>query len=162
MDIIQKLAMCDLGREIYHSDGQGHIQVEQDSSYGFETPAFLLEQVEKEGLWPEFFEMAKTKEDEWILRITRDLSSTEHCSTMCLVEFLSILSSRDALIVFIQDSPEWTWDEKSTSLIDMVIDKAMQIVNSIPRDSTDHGIDLSILNGVISKLEAKRDQAEQA
>jgi hypothetical protein len=161
MDIIQKLAKCDLGREIYHSDEQRHIQVEQDSSYGFETPTFLLDQVEKEGLWPEFFEMAKTKEAEWILRITRYLSSTEHCSTMCIVEFLSILSSRDAQIQLIQDSPLWFWNERNAPMISRVIDKATQLIDSTPCGSMDKEIDLSILNGVIRRLEAKRNKTEQ-
>jgi hypothetical protein len=162
MNIIQKLKVCGLGGEIYHSDGHGHIQVEQVSSYGFETPAFLLEQVEKEGLWPEFFEMAKAKEDEWILRITRYFSDTDHYSTTCFVEFLSILSSRDAQIQLIQDSPLWFWEEKNAPMMNRVIDKATQLINSPSCDPLDKEIDLSILNGVISRLETKRNKTEQA
>jgi len=160
MEIIHKLATCDLGREIYHSDGQGHIQVEQVPSYGFETPTFLLEQVEKEGLWPDFFAMARTKEDEWILHITRYFSDIDHYSTTCFVEFLSILSSRDAQIQLIQDSPQWLWDEKNAPMISRVVDKATQLIDSTSRDSMDKEIDLSILSGVISRLEAKRNKIE--
>lgn len=160
MDTIHKLAKCDLGGEIYHSDGHGHIQVEQVSSYGFESPTFLLEQVEKEGLWPEFFEMAKAKEDEWILRITRYFPDADHYSTTCFVEFLTVLSSRDSQIQLIQDSPLWFWDEKNAPMISRVIDKAVQLIDSTSHESLDKEIDLSILNGVISRLEAKRNKNE--
>lgn len=160
MKIIHKLATCDLGREIYHSDGEGHIQVQQDSPCGFETPTFLLEQVEKEGLWPEFFAMARTKEDEWVLDIARYLLNLEHCSTMCFVEFLSILSSREAQIQLIQDSPLWLWDEKSVPMINRVIDKAKQLIDSTPSESMDKEFDLSILNGVIRRLEEKESKTE--
>ncbi len=160
MSIIQKLKVCDLGEEIYHSDGHGHIQVEQVSSYGFEGPDFLLEQVEKEGLWPEFFEMAKAKEDEWILRITSYFPDTEHYSTTCFVEFLSILSGRDAQIQLIQDSPLWFWDEKNAAMIGRVIDEAAQLIDSSPHESLAKEIDLSLLNGVISRLETKRNKNE--
>ena len=165
MDIIQKLAKCDLGREIYHSDGEGHVQVEQ-RPIGlvdpFETPQTLLCQVEQEGLWSEFFEMVKTKEDEWILHITRYFSDNEHYSTTCFVEFLSILSSRNAQIQLIQDSPLWLWDKKNSAMINLVIDKASQLADSSLCELGDWEIDLSVLNGVISRLEAKRDQGEQA
>lgn len=163
MGIIQKLAKCDLGREIYHSDGEGHIQVQQlpvDTVDPFETPQALLALVEKEGLWPELFEMVKSKEDEWILHITRYFSDTEPYSTTCFVEFLSILSSRAAQIQLIQDSPLWFWDEKNTPMISKVINKATQLIDSTPRESMDKEIDLSILNGVISRLEAKRNKNE--
>ena len=162
MDIIQKLAKCDLGREIYHSDGEGHVQVEQqtlDLVDPFETPQVLLGQVEQKELWSEFFEMVKTKEDEWILHITRYFSDTEYYSTTCFVEFLSILSSRAAQIQLIQDSPLWLWDEKNAAMINLVIDKASQLADSPPCELGDWEIDLY---GVISRLEAKRDQAEQA
>ncbi len=145
MNIIQKLANCDLGRETYHSDGKGHLQVQQESSYGFETPTSLLEQVEQEGLCPEFFEIVKTKEDGWILHITRHFLTSKHYSTTCFVEFLSILSSRDAQIQLIQDSPMWLWDENNLTLIGMVIDKAEQLIASTDQKSIDREIDLSIL-----------------
>ena len=107
MGPIEKLAKCDLGREVYHSDGEGHVQVQylSDALDPFDSPHVLLDQVEQEGLWPEFLEMARTKDDEWIQRICRVFSDTEQYSTLCYVEFLSILSSRDAQITLIQDSP---------------------------------------------------------
>lgn len=156
MDAIQKLAKCDLGREIYHSDGEGHVQVEyqSDSIDPFDSPHVLLGQVEQEGLWPEFLKMARMKDDEWILRITRVFSGSEHYSTSCFVEFLSILSSRDAQIILIQDSPTWLWDEKNAPMLEVVIDKAAQLIASATGDSMDREIDLSILNRVISRLEA--------
>lgn len=160
MNLIQKLTVCDLGEEIYHSDGHGHLQVEQVSSYGFEGPSFLLEQVEKEGLWPEFFEMARTKDDEWVLHIARYLSNIEHCSIVCFVEFLVILSGRDAQIQLIQDSPLWPWDEKTAPMISRVVDKATQLIGSTCCDSMDKEIDLFILSGVISRLEAMRKKIE--
>lgn len=164
MDIIQKLATCDLGREIYHSDGEGHVQVEYqyqaDLTDPFDTPQLLIGQVEQESLWSEFFEMAKTKEDDWILRFTQYLPDTAHYSTMCFIEFLSTLSSRDMQIVLIQDSPLWLWDKKNAPMIGMVIDKARQLIDSTPRESMDKEIDLSILNGVISRLETKRNKIE--
>ena len=158
MDIIQKLATCDLGCEIYHSDGEGHVQVESrmDTTDPFEPPQLLLGQIEQEGQWSEFFEMAKTKGDDWILRITQYFPDATHYSTMCFIEFLSTLSSRDAQIVLIQDSPLWLWDEKNAPMIGVVIDKARQLIDSTPRESMDKEIDLSILNGVISRLEVKR------
>jgi len=160
MDLIQKLEKCDLGGEVYHSDGKGHLQVQLVSPNGFETPAFLLEQVEKEGLWSEFFKMTKTKDDEWIMRITRFFSNTEHYSTECFVELLTILSSRDAQIQLIQDAPLWLWNKNNTNLINIVTDKAKQLIDSTVGESLDKEIDLSILNRVINKLEAKRKTAD--
>ena len=158
MDTIQKLAKCDFGREIFHSDGEGHVQVEYrtDSLDPFDSPHVLLGQVEQEGLWPEFLEMARSKDDEWIRSISRVFSGTEHYATSCFVEFLSILSSRDAQIEFIQDSPMWLWDEKTAPMLEMVIDKAAQLIASTPDDSLEKEIDLSILNSVISRLEAMK------
>ncbi len=106
--------------------------------------------------------MTKTKEDEWILHITRHFSAAAHYSTMCFVELLSILSSRGAQIVLIQDSPLWPWDEKNTSLLNVVIDKAKRLIESTPHESWDEEVDLSILNGVVSRLEAKRNKTEQS
>lgn len=160
VDIIQKLAVCDLGREIYHSDGQGHIQVQSESSCGFETPFLLLEEVGREGLWPEFIEMTRSKEDEWILRITRFFPEASHFSTICFVEFLDILSNRDAQLQLIQDSPLWLWSENNVALIDVVIDKAAQLVDSTHQKASDRDIDLSILHRVIDSLEAKKDNNE--
>jgi hypothetical protein len=161
MDIIQRIKDCDLGEVIYHSDGHGHLQVQYVSDYGFEGPNFLLEQVEKEGLWPEFFAMAKAQGDEWIQRFSEYFPDTEHYSTMCFVEFLSILSSRDAQIVFIQDAHLWFWNEKNASMMSIVIDKATQLINAPSCETLDNEIDLTILNGLISRLEEKRNGIEQ-
>lgn len=163
MDIIQKLSKCDLGREVYHSDGEGHIQVQQlpvNIVDTFETPQSLLTQVEQEELWLEFFEMVKAKEDEWILHFTRYFPDNECYSTTCFVEFLSILSSRDAQIQLIQGAPLWTWDEKNGSLISTVIDKAAQLADSLPSEPMSSEIELAILNRVINRLEAKRNKTK--
>lgn len=161
MDIIQKLERCDLGEEIYHSDGHGHVQVEQVSSYGFEGPDFLLKQVDKQDLWPEFFKMAKTRGDEWIHRIVRYFPDNKYYSTTCFVEFLSILSSRESQVQLVQDAPLWFWGEKNVSMISRVIDKATQLIDSTPCGSLGGEIDLSILNGVISRLNAKKNEIKQ-
>ncbi len=153
MGIIQKLAECDLGREIYHSDGNGHVQVQLVSKCGFETPAVLIEQIEQAGLWLEFFEMAKTKGDDWILRVIRFFPENKYYSTMCFVEFLSILTNTDSKILLIQDSPTWFWDESNAALIEKVITIAERLIESINPESIDSEIDLSILNRVIQRLE---------
>lgn len=164
MNIVQNLAKFDFGCEIYHSDGEGHIQVQQhpvDLVDPFETPYSLLIQIEQEGLWPEFLEMVKAKEDEWILNITRHFPESKFYSTTCFVAFLSILSCRDAQIRLIQDSPLWFWDEKNAPMISKVINKATQLIDATPRESMDKEIDLSILNGVISRLEAERNKNQK-
>lgn len=152
MDAVQKFAECDLFREVYHSDGMGHVQVEVVSDCGFETHALLLEQIEQEKLWPEFFEMVKTREDDWILGITSSFPEDKHYSTMCFAQFLSILTSTDAKIMLLQNAPFWLWDKSNVSLLETVIEIAAKIGESLDNDSIDAEIDLSIVNGVIRRL----------
>jgi len=54
----------------------------------------------------------------------------------------------------------WFWDENNAPMISRVIDKAAQLIDSTSHKSLDKEIDLSILNGVISRLESKRNKNE--
>jgi hypothetical protein len=159
MDIIKRLENCNFGREICHADGFGHVQVEiEPPSCYLETPAYLLELVEEQGLWPEFFALAKTRDNGWIQRICKYLYFTDSCATQCFVRFLDMLSGREPQLQLLQDSPLWHWDANNVSLIETVIAKATQLSESTPPDDPGSDIDLLILQSLIGRLEALRAQ----
>ncbi|PSW05717.1 hypothetical protein [Photobacterium lipolyticum] len=158
MDPVQALAQQDLPYEIYHADGNGHIQVETISTGNFESPADLLERIEQASQWPDFFAMAKAKPDQWLLDLMIYFPDTQPYSTQCFVEFLNILSSRDALICFVQGSPRWYWDTKNIALISNVIDMVTTLTDRTSKSDIHGEIELNLLSELLKNLKNKQLQ----
>lgn len=162
MDIIQKLAQCDLGHEVYHSDGFGHIQVETVSTCDFDTPtpSELLERIDQVSLWDEFFVMAKTKTESWLFDLVRYFPEDKTYSTQCFVEFLNIISTRNGLIFFVQDSSRWYWNLQNISLMDRVFEVVKKLIDDTSSVELDGEIDLIMLNQILEQLTDKRAALE--
>lgn len=160
MDLIQKLAQCDLGHEVYHSDGFGHVQVEIVSAYGFETPSVLLGKIDEASLWSEFFEMAKSKPESWMFDLSRHFPADKLYSTKCFVEFLHMISDRNGLICLIQESPYWCWELQNISLMDQVLEIVDRLIDATAPDSLGGEIDLVMLTQIHERLESRRSALE--
>jgi hypothetical protein len=160
MDIIQTLAECDLGHEVYHSDGFGHVQVETVSSYGFETPSVLLEKIEQDSLWDQFIAMAKTQPEEWLIDLVRYFPEDKPYSTKCFVEFLTIISDRNGLIILLQDSSRWYWDLQNISSMSKVFNIVEKLIDDTVSDGWDSEIDLIMLNQILEQLKERRSALE--
>lgn len=161
MDAVNKLATYDFGQEVFHSDGFGHIQVQTVSSLGFEpSPSMLLERIDQESKWPEFFVMAKTKSETWLLELVNHFPLTKQYSTNCFIEFLGILSSRDALIVLLQESPSWCWSSQNISLINTVLEKIDALIGHTSDESLNGEIEQMMLNDLVQRLTHLKRQIE--
>ncbi len=153
MNAVEKLARCDLGHEVYHSDGCGHVQVETVAAHGFETPAVLLTQIEQNDLWPEFYDLVKTKPDSWLLRLVTFFPSDQAYSTRCFVRLLNLLSDRQTVILLVQDAPHWYWDRHNVELMAQVEHVVNRLIAETETGSMDGDIELSLLTDVIKRLE---------
>jgi len=153
MNPVQALAIQDLKREIYHADGKGHVQVETLMPDGFESPSELLDQIDQTSQWPEFFAMAETKPEQWVLDLLVYFPVTKSYSTRCFVEFLTLLSSRDALIILVQDSPRWYWDGQHAELMDAVMTTVTTLIHGTPQSGLSGEIELILLGDLFKALE---------
>lgn len=161
MDAVKKLAACEFSQEVYHSDGFGHIQVETVSTLGFDpSPLMLLDEIDQESKWPEFFVMAKTKSESWLLELVNHFPLTESYSTSCFVEMLNILSGRDALIILLQESPSWYWSDQNSSLIDTVLNKVELLINGTTADILNDEIERDMFNDISQRLIGLKLQIE--
>ncbi|MGF1756696.1 hypothetical protein L4D76_01865 [Photobacterium sagamiensis] len=158
MDPVQALAQRDLPYEIYHADGNGHVQVETVSPSNFDSPTDLLKRIEQTSQWSEFFAMAKTKPEQWLLDLMIYFPDTQPYSTQCFVEFLNILSSRDALICLVQESPRWYWDAKNVVLISNVIDMVTTLIDGTSQSDLHGELELMLLSELLKKLRHKQLQ----
>jgi hypothetical protein len=155
MDPIAELAQQDLIHEIYHSDGHGHLQVEQVSFDWGKSPTELLNKIEQESLWPAFFTMVKTKPEQWLLDLLYFFPKDKQYSTLCFVEFLAMISSRDGLICLLQDSPDWYWNTQTSTLIDRVLAVTQVLIETLPEDPMTAEIESSMLNNVVDGFKDK-------
>lgn len=160
MDIIQKLAQCDLGHEIYHVDAFGHIQVETVSSSTFESPSVLLEMIDQDSLWDQFFAMAKTQPEKWLINLVSHFPEAKPYSTACFVKFLSIISDRNALIFLVQYSSDWYWDVQNLCLMERVFEVVEKLIEERSSAAVSDDIDLMMLNQILGRLKDKKSAIE--
>ena len=160
MDIIQKLAQCDLGHEVYHADDFGHVQVETVSICGFETPSMLLEQIDQDSLWGQFFTMAKTQPEEWLIHLMSYFPEDKPYSTQCFVEFLTIISDRNALIFLVQYSSDWYWEVQNLYLMERVFEVVEQLIEERSSAAVGDDIDLIMLKQILGRLKDKKSVIE--
>jgi hypothetical protein len=155
MDPIAELAQQDLIYEIYHPDGHGHLQVEQVSFDWGKSPTELLNKIEQESLWPAFFTMVKTKPEQWLFDLLYFFPKDKQYSTLCFVEFLHMISSRDGLICLLQDSPDWYWNTQTSTLINRVLAITKELIETIPEDPITAEIESSMLANIVKGLKDK-------
>lgn len=153
MDAINKLLTHSFEEERYHSDGFGHIQVQNTAQCDFDcSPADLLAQIDQASQWPEFLVAAKEMPDSWLIALSNHLPFDKHYSTDLLLELLQIVKSRDSAIVLIQESPRWYWSSNNISQINKVIEKASGLIAATSTDDLSSEIERSILQDIQQRL----------
>lgn len=150
-DPIHLLQQYEFSEPVYHSDGLGHIQVqESDPPYPLEA---LLQQVEERKEWDVCFLMFESQSKVWLLDFAEHLENTASYHTDCNIVISQILTDRSDLITLLQNADRWYWNNTNRHLIPALTKSVDALLSYHEPDVLQREIDTSILTGLKSRLD---------
>ena len=152
MNPVEQLSKAQLQTEIFHPDGDGHIQVETVSYSWGESPSELLEQINQQGMWKAFYQLLESKPEEWHFDLLTYFPLDKGYNVVFRMKLLESNSSDIAINAIINDAHMWLWNEETLPNLATVIDYAEQLVTTLDPDGFFVEVESEQLSNLIDHL----------
>lgn len=134
MNPVEQLSKAQLETEIFHPDGNGHVQVETVSYSWGESPSELLEQINQLGMWKEFYQLLESKSEEWHFDLLSHFPLDKEYNVIFRMKLLESTSSDIAISTIISEAPTWLWNTETLPHLAKTIVYAEQLIAALDPD----------------------------
>jgi hypothetical protein len=152
MNPIEQLFHTKLETEIYHPDGHGHVQVETVFHNFGESPPELLEQINRQNLWDEFYQRIEAQSEKWRYDLLEHFTVEKTYSILYRMKLLETASSDIAINAIIHDADTWLWSNETSHYLDKVIAFAEHQLTVLDPDALFIEFETEQLTALIDKL----------
>jgi len=139
---------------IYHSDGFGHVQVEeplQSTPYNISN---LIHFIEKKQQWSALLKLLPSKNECWLLSFSLELQKEESKGVLsCLITLTDFIKTQDNKIAHLQHAAQWPWISGTILLVNVVLSTLAKIEQDLLKeDGQSAEIDLTIVRQTLIEL----------
>ncbi|MBL4829882.1 MAG: hypothetical protein JKY55_08375 [Aliivibrio sp.] len=152
MNPVEQLSKAQLETEIFHPDGDGHVQVETVSYSWGESPSELLEQINQQDLWEEFYHLLENRPEKWRFDLLDHFPLDKVYNVTFRMKLLDIVSSDTAIHAIISDAPMWLWNAQTLPYLTKVIEIAKQQLTTLDPDDVFIEFESEQLSNLIDHL----------
>lgn len=140
---------------IYHTDGFGHVQIEEPLQATPYSIRNLIHLVEIKQQWSALIKRLPNKSECWLLNFSLELQKESSKSVLyCLVKLTGLIKIPDNKIIHLQYAAQWPWSTGTTLLLNETIKMLTKIErNLLKENELTSEINLSIIRNTLKELE---------
>lgn len=158
-EILKLVESYQFEEPIYHSDGYGHVQVEQPLqkiNYSFNDLILLIEERQ---LWPEVIKKLRDKDDFWLINFSTEIETqcTEGAFN-CLFQLSLLIKDEKNQVFQYQGAAKWPWKFGSISLLKEMECEVLILKKQLVKQEPDTAeIYLSIVNDTLTNIQLLKE-----
>lgn len=140
MNPVEMLAKLNISREEkYHADDYDHVQYEEITpSFDFGLdPASLLAEINRQALWPSFYQMLTSKPDTWMVALSYYLPKEQDYSIEYMVYIINKVKSPDDKVYLMQHIAGWPWTTKALQQAPTILRYFQSLQQAIQKSNKD-------------------------
>lgn len=118
--LIKKLTTLELDSLRYHSDGNGHVQVESVVWLQGESPREVIKQIAKDNLLGELMELFQQQSISWRLKVMNHFPDDEHWAAQFCCAWLEKTTDSGEKSLIIQAALNWPWQPRWQAQLDVI------------------------------------------
>lgn len=140
---------------IYHSDGFGHVQIEEQLQATSYSISNLIHFIEIKQQWSALIKLLPNKSECWLLNFSLELQKESSKDVLyCLVKLTDLIKIPDNKIIHLQYAAQWPWSIGTTLLLNETIKMLTKIErNLLKENELTSEINLSIIRNTLREVE---------
>lgn len=120
----------------YHSDGKGHVQVEQFHPHQTDKLADLVEAVDQQDAWEACRIMLQGQSHRWLTDAIQHIRMRRPCHIRFQLLILDLLEDESSSMTLITQSADgWPWDETNWQSLSLLIEAVTKKLDALEPDA---------------------------
>lgn len=160
MDVIELLLAYQAPEEIYHPDGEGHVQVQvvMDENADPFSPSIaeLFVQLEQQNLWSEWQQAASEQEASWLCDLMKHIvvwMKDKPCQLQAWLSCFSVLTERDAILTAISDLSQLPLQQASNEQLNQVMVRINELtLPNYDEDDVSQYLEQCMINDALERI----------
>ncbi|WP_047045183.1 hypothetical protein [Vibrio mexicanus] len=135
INAVEKLSRFKYHYPKYHSDGKGHVQVEQLHPHQADKLAELVEAVDQQDAWEACRVMLQGQSHRWLTDAIQHIRMRKPCHIHFQLLILDLFKDEPSPVTLITQSADgWPWDETNWQSLSLLIEAVIKKLDALEPD----------------------------